>query len=287
MLIEAILDLCIAHSADIVKTLSTYAPPPADNKYHRQLVRRVVTSACTDGACYLNRTTPASVKAVKSLFESILKRHSNVAEKTLSCGDTLLSILDLILEAKVIRPVESVVCAIDSAVVRPVENAVCLVRKSAKSLQHTFRQKVERTALVWRGEDGPIGLEGALPTIPPTLSPVYIDGSSNSDDEDEIVPSSFGVSVHGADDVWYFATTTTTMGPGGVSETQQSIVDTISGIHCLRVTRTLGDRSLTLIRQRDVEGHEMLSDALQNIRIEQASDFDAEWRLAANSLPAW
>mmetsp|Transcript_24257 Transcript_24257/g.41745 ORF Transcript_24257/g.41745 Transcript_24257/m.41745 type:complete len:330 (-) Transcript_24257:858-1847(-) len=105
-----------------------------------------------------------------------------------------------------------------------------------------------------------------------------------SNSSDSLFSSSFSL-PHNGGTYFYSSSSTTTMGPGGVAETQSTVRDS-SGREKITVERRIGDKSRRVVRERDNTGRELVSDTTKNLREEEVRTFDEQWRRAAErSLP--
>eukprot|EP00741_Cyanophora_paradoxa_P017352 tig00020961_g16762.t1 len=87
--------------------------------------------------------------------------------------------------------------------------------------------------------------------------------------------------------VYYSSTSTTRMGPGGVVETQTSVRDGTTGTERIVLERKLGDKGRRIVRERDATGREQTIDTLENVREDEISQFDEQWRtVAERALPS-
>mmetsp|Transcript_24488 Transcript_24488/g.40271 ORF Transcript_24488/g.40271 Transcript_24488/m.40271 type:complete len:340 (+) Transcript_24488:155-1174(+) len=75
----------------------------------------------------------------------------------------------------------------------------------------------------------------------------------------------------------------------GVTESTSTACDS-TGRERVIIQRKLGDKGRTVVRERDATGVEKKTDTLQNLRSDEASVFDSEWRRAAernlSSMPS-
>lgn len=102
--------------------------------------------------------------------------------------------------------------------------------------------------------------------------------------------SSSTVSMGGPGGPVYQRSITHRAGPGGVSETQESEVDSCSGVERLRVQRRLGDKARTVSKARYAGGREEHEDYIENMAADDVHQFDEAWQRAAEgrraALPA-
>lgn len=90
--------------------------------------------------------------------------------------------------------------------------------------------------------------------------------------------------------------TSTTRKMGDISETHYTSKDSTTGTESLTIKRSLGNRSVTLIRSRDLDGREYFDEKLENVpdgfglclhlltNAGDAAAFDREWRAAVEAL---
>jgi len=100
--------------------------------------------------------------------------------------------------------------------------------------------------------------------------------------------SSSFTSVSGPGGVTYQSSSQVRMGPGGVMEAKKKVQDGRTGTQTVALARGLGEQRRTIVRSRDSKGEEQSRDILQQIRPEEAHEFDQRWASAAEkSLPGW
>ncbi|KAL9653073.1 hypothetical protein ABK040_006292 [Willaertia magna] len=85
----------------------------------------------------------------------------------------------------------------------------------------------------------------------------------------------------------YYCSTTTTTSSNGVTETKRKVQDSRTGTERVTVKRQIGDKSCIIDKTKDREGREQNIKRLENVKEEEESLFEEEWKKKSEYLPRW